>query len=77
MEQILNESIPAAAKLIKQNKARHLGISAYPIPPMCEIIEKSTIPIEVIISYSRDVIFDSSLQEYIPFFQVIFKSNFI
>ncbi|XP_075213032.1 uncharacterized protein LOC142319531 [Lycorma delicatula] len=69
MEVVLNMFIPALAKLIKQNKARHLGLSAYPISPMCEIIEKSAIPIEVIISYSRDVIFDSSLQEYIPFFQ--------
>lgn len=69
LQKILNESIPAARKLVDAKKAKLLGISAYPVSVLWEAIEKSTVKIDVVLAYSRDVIFDSTLRSYIPFFQ--------
>lgn len=69
LDDVLKNAIPAVAKLIKEKKACHLGISGYPLSVLKEAVEKSHIPIEVVLSYSRDLIFDNTLQEYIPFFK--------
>uniref|UniRef100_A0A1B6D3P7 NADP-dependent oxidoreductase domain-containing protein n=2 Tax=Clastoptera arizonana TaxID=38151 RepID=A0A1B6D3P7_9HEMI len=69
LSKILNEAIPAAESIIKKGKAKYLGISGYPVSNLWEVIEKSSVPIQVMFSYSRDLFFDSTLKTYLPFLQ--------
>lgn len=69
IQKILNESLPAARKLIDAGKAKFLAISGYPVSVLWEVIEKSTVKIDIVLTYARDTLFDSTLRNYIPFFQ--------
>ncbi|RZF32186.1 hypothetical protein LSTR_LSTR004049 [Laodelphax striatellus] len=69
IDQILTETLPAVKKLQDEGKVKHIGISGYPLDVLKDIKERSTVPIDVVLSYSRELIFDHTLQEFIPFFQ--------
>ncbi|XP_039279100.1 L-galactose dehydrogenase [Nilaparvata lugens] len=69
LDQILTETLPAVKELQDEGKVKHIGISGYPLDVLKEIKEKSSVPIDVVLSYSRELVFDHTLQEFIPFFQ--------
>lgn len=59
----------------EKNKLRFIGASAYPVSilkNLCEISDQ----IDVVLSYSRYTLFDSTLENYLPFFKVWFDSHF-
>lgn len=66
---IVNETLPALEKIVKQGKARYIGITGYPLYVLKEVVEKSNTKIDMILSYSRNTLFDDTLKEYLPFFQ--------
>ncbi|XP_042226820.1 L-galactose dehydrogenase-like isoform X2 [Homarus americanus] len=66
---ILEETLPALQKVVEQGKARHIGITGYPLHLLQEVIERSSINIELVLSYARNTLLDDTLKEFIPFFQ--------
>nr|XP_018916432.1 PREDICTED: L-galactose dehydrogenase-like isoform X1 [Bemisia tabaci] len=68
LDYIISETIPALLKMKEKNKLRFIGASAYPVSilkNLCEISDQ----IDVVLSYSRDTLFDSTLEDYLPFFK--------
>ena len=43
-----------------------IGITGYPIEPLDEIIEKSDVPIDMVLCYTRGSMADQKLAEYLP-----------
>lgn len=66
---ILTETLPALETLRQSGKVRNIGITGYPLDKLREVIEKSPVKIDIVLSYCRGTLFDDSLREYIPFFQ--------
>lgn len=67
---ILNETLPTVESFVKEKKARFVGISGYPLSTMKEVIERSEVKIDCIITYCRDMLTDNTLQDFIPFLKV-------
>ncbi|KAG5872413.1 hypothetical protein JTB14_013658 [Gonioctena quinquepunctata] len=66
METILNETLPTVAEIVKEGKARYIGITGYPVATLLECIEQSTTQIHTILSYCRLTMIDDSLKSFIP-----------
>ncbi|XP_055959368.1 uncharacterized protein LOC126831473 isoform X2 [Patella vulgata] len=66
---ILNETLPALQEIKDSGKARFIGITGYPLENFRTIIEKSKVKIDTVLSYCRGCMFDSSIQDYIPYFK--------
>ncbi|XP_014262298.1 L-galactose dehydrogenase-like [Cimex lectularius] len=64
MHQLLNESIPAVQALVAKGKVRYTAISAYPVSTLWDVVQKSKIKIDIVLSYSRETLFDSTLSKY-------------
>ncbi|KAF6210539.1 hypothetical protein GE061_013645 [Apolygus lucorum] len=64
-KQIVEETLPALEELVKAGKIRYLGVSGYPLSDIWEVIEKSSVRVNVIITYARDTLLDSTLDEYV------------
>merc|ERR1711988_2010204 len=58
---LLNETLPALQKLKEEGLVKHIGITGYPLHLIVELIRKSSILIETVLSYSRATLQDSSL----------------
>lgn len=70
LDDILKNALPAVKELIAEGKVRYLAISGYPLSKLWEVISKSDIKIDIVLTYSRDTLIDASLYEYIPLFKV-------
>ncbi|XP_054168197.1 uncharacterized protein LOC128965512 [Oppia nitens] len=66
---VINETLPALDRLRREGKVRHIGITGYPLHTLKEIIDKSYIKLDVVLSYCRITPFDQSLLQYIPAFK--------
>ncbi|XP_073989977.1 uncharacterized protein isoform X2 [Rhodnius prolixus] len=69
LDDILKNALPAVKELIAEGKVRYLAISGYPLSKLWEVISKSDIKIDIVLTYSRDTLIDASLYEYIPLFK--------
>ncbi|KAF1743586.1 hypothetical protein MXB_5450 [Myxobolus squamalis] len=70
---ILSETIPALKFLKDHGKTKNIGISGYSLSFLKDIIVKSTIKIDFVITYSRYTIFDDTLKDFLSFFEVSFS----
>lgn len=66
---ILEETLPALETLRQAGVTRYIGITGYPLQKLREIIERSPVKIDIVLSYCRGTLFDQALRDYIPFFQ--------
>lgn len=66
---LLDETLPALDKLRKEGKIRYIGVTAYPIEPLKQVIDASTIQIDQVLSYCRHTLFDNELVKYIDHFR--------
>ncbi|GFS44850.1 l-galactose dehydrogenase [Nephila pilipes] len=66
---VANEILPALQKLKDMGKVKFIGITGYPLTRLKEVLEKSTVHVDIVLSYCRCTLFDNSLKEYIPFFK--------
>ena len=66
---ILEETLPELERLKKEGKVRYIGVNAYPLEPLKEIVEKSTVAIDSVLSYCRRTLFDNRLEQFLPFFR--------
>lgn len=73
MDLIIDETLPAVKKFVESGKAKFMGISGYPLTTLLEIVTKSKVNIDCVLSYSRDTLIDDTLQEFIPAFHVSSK----
>lgn len=70
LDVVLNETLPAVDKIRKSGKARFIGVTGYPVGLLAECVEKSSIEIDMVLSYCRLSLIDNSLNKYLPVFQV-------
>jgi len=68
---IINVALPALQKIKDSGKARYIGFSCYPIDLIQDVIDKTNIKIDVILSYAHYCMLNDSLYEMIPYL----KSN--
>jgi len=66
IEIIINETLPALEKVKKAGKAKFIGVTGYPLHTLNEIIEKSTVKIDLVLAYTRGSLADQSLNKYLP-----------
>ncbi|KAH9523057.1 hypothetical protein Btru_065635, partial [Bulinus truncatus] len=66
---IINETLPALQKLKEAGKVKFIGITGYPLDIMKSVIEKSTVKIDVILSYCRATMNDNILKDWLPYFK--------
>ncbi|XP_069111873.1 uncharacterized protein [Argopecten irradians] len=67
---IINETLPALQKVKESGKARYIGITGYPIQLLKDVVTKSTVKVDTVLSYCRACMHDNSLLDYLPFFEV-------
>ncbi|XP_060085846.1 uncharacterized protein LOC132565228 [Ylistrum balloti] len=65
---IINETLPALQKVKESGKARYIGITGYPLNLLKEVVEKSVVKVDTILSYCRACMHDNSLLDYLPYF---------
>lgn len=66
---IITQTLPELSSQIAEGKAKHIGITGYPVSILKKCIEESNITISCILSYARYTLLDNTLTEYIPFFK--------
>ena len=66
---ILEETLPELDKLRKEGKVKNIGITGYPLDPLKEVLEKTTVRIDTVLSYCRRTLFDNRLEQFLPFFK--------
>jgi L-galactose dehydrogenase len=69
LDVVINECLPEVEALKREGKTRNIGVSAYPISILKEIITRAPGRFNTVLSYARNTMFDDTLKEYIPFFQ--------
>ena len=69
IETIISETLPALHQLKQQGLCKCIGITGYPLSTLQAIVEKSTVPIDCVLSYCRLTLNDTSLTEYFDFFK--------
>ena len=57
-------------KLKDDGKIRFIGITGLPLRVLKEVLEQSGVKIDTVLSYCHYSLNDTSLLDYIPFFQV-------
>ena len=61
--------LPAMKEIKDSGLCRFIGITGYPPSVLKEIVNKSSVEIDSVLSYSRLTLNDSSLKDYFDFFQ--------
>ena len=66
---VINETLPAIQALKERGLCRYIGITGYPLGPLREVVERSRVKIDCVLSYCRLTLNDSSLTEFFEFFK--------
>ncbi|XP_064456427.1 uncharacterized protein LOC135367201 isoform X2 [Ornithodoros turicata] len=69
VDYIIEETLPVLESLRRNCITRYIGITGYPLSTIREIVEKSPIKIDMILSYCRGTLFDDTLQSHVSFFE--------
>ena len=69
IDKIISETLPALEKLQKRGLCRYIGITGYPLNPLKDIISRSSIKIDSILSYCRLSLNDWALTDDFEFFK--------
>lgn len=69
IDQVIYETLPALRSLVEQGKVRFIGVTGYPLHLLKEVISKSPVKVDAVLSYSRNTLVDDELKNYIPYFQ--------
>lgn len=70
LDNVVKETLPTVLDIVKSGKAKHMGITGYPLNTLKECIERSTVPVETVLTYCRSSMIDSALDGYVPFLKV-------
>ncbi|XP_077978962.1 uncharacterized protein LOC144434386 [Glandiceps talaboti] len=66
---VLNETLPALQKVKDAGKARFIGITGYPMDNFREVIDKSRVKIDTILTYCHCSMNDFSLLDHLTYFK--------
>nr|CAH7750075.1 unnamed protein product [Callosobruchus chinensis] len=66
LDMVLNETLPALQDIVKEGRAKYIGITGYPVTTLWDCIERSSVPINMILSYCRLTMIDDTLKRFIP-----------
>ncbi|CAB3999802.1 L-galactose dehydrogenase-like [Paramuricea clavata] len=66
---ILNETLPAMMKLKESGKVKFIGVTGYPLENFRRVLEKTTVPVDTILSYCHCSMNDRTLLDYIDEFK--------
>ena len=66
---VVHETLPAVQRLKERGLCRYIGITGYPLQPLREIITRSNVKIDSVLSYARLSLNDSSLIDHFEFFK--------
>ncbi len=69
LDVILNETLPALKRLQERGLCRFIGITGYPLGPLREVLERSHVKIDSVLSYCRLSLNDTSLVNDFDFYQ--------
>ncbi|CAL4059567.1 unnamed protein product [Meganyctiphanes norvegica] len=66
---IVNETLPALQKLVDQGKARFIGITGYTLSCLKEVVERSKVRVDTVLTYCRNTILNDDFKNYVDFFK--------
>ncbi|KAL7730987.1 hypothetical protein ACLKA6_014214 [Drosophila palustris] len=66
---VLNETLPTLEQLVKEGKAKYIGLSAYPISVLKECISRAAGRFDTVLVYARYTLTDNTLLDYLDFFK--------
>ena len=69
IEMIVNETLPAVERLRDRGLCRFIGITGYPIKVLQDVLERSSVKIDSVLSYCRLTLCDTSLADHFKYFQ--------
>lgn len=69
LDVIIDETLPALQKLKEQGLCRYIGITGYPLGPLKEVIKRSPVRVDSVLTYCRLTLNDSSLRNDFEFFR--------
>jgi L-galactose dehydrogenase len=69
MDQVIDETLPALATLVKKGKARFVGITGLPMKVFRYVLERASDRVDTILSYCHYSLNDTALAEVLPFLQ--------
>lgn len=69
LDVIINETLPVLQAYVKEGKAKFIGLTGYCVSLLQECVTKSTIKVDMILSYSRLTLIDRSLLKHLEFFE--------
>uniref|UniRef100_A0A0C9PJ04 ARA2_3 protein n=1 Tax=Fopius arisanus TaxID=64838 RepID=A0A0C9PJ04_9HYME len=66
---VINECLPELEKIVKEGKAKFIGVTGYPLSRLKECIERAPSKFDSVLAYARYTLLDDSLKSYMDFFQ--------
>ncbi len=69
LDVIVNETLPAVRRLQERGLCRFIGITGYPLGPLREVVERSPVKIDSVLSYCRLSLNDTSLVSDFEFYR--------
>jgi len=69
LDVIINETLPALQKAKDNGKVKFIGITGYPLENFREVLERSSVTVDTILSYCHHSLNDSTLADYLPYFK--------
>ncbi|BFF89926.1 L-galactose dehydrogenase [Drosophila madeirensis] len=66
---VLNETLPTLEALVKEGKAKYIGVSAYPLSVLKEFLSRAPGRLDTVLTYCRYTLTDDTLLEYLEFFK--------
>ncbi|KAH8280080.1 hypothetical protein KR018_004662 [Drosophila ironensis] len=64
---VINETLPTLEQLVKEGKARFIGVSAYPISILKECLTRAAGRFDTVLTYARYTLADETLLDYLDF----------
>ncbi|KAJ8902589.1 hypothetical protein NDN08_006990 [Rhodosorus marinus] len=69
LDQIVSETLPALKKLKESGKIRAIGITGLPLSVYPNVLDRSQVELDLILSYCHNCLNDTSLRDFVPYFQ--------
>ncbi|XP_030374395.1 L-galactose dehydrogenase [Scaptodrosophila lebanonensis] len=66
---VLNETLPTLEQLVKEGKAKYIGVTGYPLSVLKECITRAEGRFDAVLCYARYTLTDDTLLEYLDYFK--------